>query len=191
MNRNKILSATPFLAALAGCLTVSQPERSDWNIECTDSAAHVAENPKFGVARLVLVELRAPYGGREIAVLRANGSIAFDPCNAYASSPVNLLKGVGVESLSRSGLFSAVVGAGSSADADVDVELTVGRLALDCREEGVRRAVADVSARVVRKHRIVAVASGSGAADASRSTDFTAAFSAAVTDALSDALKKL
>ena len=96
-----------------------------------------------------------------------------------------------MESLERSGLFKAVVGSGSTADADVDAELAVTRLALDCREEGVRRAVATLSLRLVRAHRIVDVVTGEGAADASQTSDFSAAFSAAVTDAFSEALRKL
>ena len=191
MKSMKKYATMPALALLAGCLTASQLERADWNIECTDRAAQVAENPKFGVARLILVELRAPYNVRDIAVLRANGSIAFDPCNGYASAPVQLVKGAAIDSLARSGLFKAVVGSGSAADADVDVELAVTRLALDCREEGVRRAVAFLSLRIVRAHRIVGIVTGEGSADASNSSDFSAAFSDAVTDALSDALKKL
>ena len=181
----------PALALLAGCLTASPPERTDWNIECTDRAAQVADKPKFGVARLILVELRAPYNVREIAVLRSNGSIAFDPCNSYASAPVQLIKGAALESLARSGLFKAVVSTGSSAEADVDVELAVTKLALDCREEGVRRAVAALSLRIVRSHGIVDIVTGSGAVDATQSADFSSAFSSAVTDAFSDALKKL
>ena len=177
-------------AIAAGCLTSSPTERVDWNVECTESALRVARQPKFGVARLSLVELRAPYAVRELAVLRAGGSIAFDPCNAYAAAPVQLMKGVAFESLERSGLFSAVVGAGSAVDSDVEVEVTVRRLALNCREEGVRRAVAAISIRLVRSHAIVAYAEGSGSADASN-PDYSAAFSAAATAAFSDALNRL
>ena len=182
--------ATLGATLLSGCLASSPAERADWNIECSDAALRVAETPKYGVARLGLVELRAPYAVRELAVLRADGSIAFDPCNAYAASPVQLLKGAALASLERSGLFSAVVGAGSSADSDVDVEVAVTRLALDCREEGVRRAVASLSVRLVRSHGIVAFGSGSGSADAS-APDYSAAFSSAVTSAFSDALNRL
>lgn len=177
-------------AVSAGCLTSSPPERTDWNVECTGTALRVAVKPKFGVARLSLVEIRAPYAVREFAVMRANGSTAFDQCNTYAASPVQLMKGVAFDSLSKSGLFSAVVGAGSYADHDVDVEVAVTRLALDCREGGARNAVATLSVRLVRSHDIVAYAEGSGSADASK-PDYSAAFSAAVTAAFSDALNKL
>ena len=183
---------TAFLmpAMLSGCLDLSPTECSDWNVECTDAAMHLAVKPRFGVARLVLVEMRAPYSAREIAVLRENGSIAFDPCNAYAAAPVQLLKGVAMESLERSGLFPAVVGASSSVDADVEVEVSVSRLALDCREDGSRRAVAALSVRLVRSHVIVAYATGSGSADAS-GRDFSEALSSAVTAAFSEALNRL
>lgn len=190
MKKTRIALSITIAAFVAGCLTSSPPERTDWNVECTDAALRAAEKPKFGVARLSLVELRAPYAVREVAVLRADGSIAFDPCNVYAASPVQLLKGVAIEALSRSGLFSAVVGSGSSVDSDVEAEVLVTRLAIDCREEGVRRAVAAVSVRLVRSHGIVASVVGSGSADASQ-PNFSAALSAAVTSAFSDALNKL
>ena len=190
MKTARLTLTIPMATLIAGCLTSSPVERTDWNVECTDAALRVAEKPKFGVVRLSLVELRAPYTVREVAVLRPNGSIAFDPCNAYAAPPVHLLKGVALESLSRSGLFSSVVGAGSSVDSDVEAEVAVSRLALDCREEGVRRAVAAVSVRLVRSHVIVAGVDGVGSADASQ-PDYSAALSAAVTSAFSDALNKL
>lgn len=190
MNIARLTAVALMPTILSGCLTSSPTERVDWNVECIGAALRVADKPKFGVARLSLVELRAPYTVREIAVLRANGSIAFDPCNAYAASPVQLMKGVALESLARSGLFSAVVGAGSSADSDVEVEVAVTRLALDCREEGVRRAVAAVSLRLVRSHRIVSYVEGTGSYDAS-TPDYSAAISSAVTSAFVDALNKL
>ena len=68
--------------------------------------------------------------------------------------------------------------------------MAVTRLALDCREDGVRRAVAALSIRLVRAHGIVAYVAGYGSADAT-GRDFSAAFSAAVTSAFSDALNKL
>ena len=64
------------------------------------------------------------------------------------------------------------------------------RLALDCREEGMRRAVAAVSVRLVRSHQIAARADGVGSADASQ-PNYSAALSAAVTSAFVDALNKL
>ena len=189
-NNARVTVAFLMPTLLAGCLVTSPTESSDWNVECTDAAMHLATKPRFGVARLVLVEMRAPYSAREIAVLRADGSIAFDPCNAYAAAPVQLMKGVAMESLERSGLFSAVVGAASSADADVEVEVSVSRLALDCREDGSRRAVASLSVRIVRSHGIVAFVKGAGSADAS-GRDFSAAISSAVTSAFTDALNRL
>ena len=186
----RIAVAAIVSAVSAGCLTSSTPERTDWNVECSGTALRVAVKPKFGIARLSLVEMRAPYAVREIAVMRANGSTAFDECNTYAASPVQLMKGVAFDSLSKSGLFPAVVGAGSSVDHDVDVEVAVTRLALDCREEGARNAVAAVSVRLVQSHGIVAYAEGYGSADASK-PDYSAAFSAAATAAFSDALNRL
>ena len=190
MNTTRLTVAILMTAPLAGCLTLSPSECTDWNVECAEATMRVAERPKFGVARLSLVELRAPYAAREIAVLRANGSVAFDQCNSYAASPVLLLRGVALEALDRSRLFSGVVGASSAVDSDVDVEVAVTRLALDCREENARRAVAAVSVRLVRAHKIVAHVAGRGSADAS-GPNYSASLSDAVTSAFSDALGKL
>ena len=178
------------LALLAGCLTTTPPPQSDWNIECSERAACLAETPKFGVAKLALVEVRAPYSVREVAVLRADGSMAFDQFNMYAASPVQLIKSVSFAALERSGLFKAVVGSSSSADSDVEIEVAVTKLALDCREDGVRRAVAEISLRLVRAHAIVGYAKGLGSADAS-GANFASSVSDAVTAAFANAMKKL
>ena len=179
------------LTLLTGCLTaVSDPESACWTLEYSDDSARRAEKPKYGVVRLALVEMRAPYSAREIAVLRAGGSVAFDQVNSYAAHPVQLMKGVAFEALDQSGLFKAVVGSSSAVDEDVSAEVVVRRIALDCRVEDKRKAVADVSVRLVRSGEIVASAQGEGSADAS-GPDFSASLSAAASAAFTKALKSL
>ena len=187
MNMVRLALTIAMAASMTGCLTTSPQERSDWNVECTEAALRVAEKPKFGVARVALVEMRAPYAVREIAVLRSDGSIAFDPCNSYAASPVSLMKGVALESLSRSGLFSSVVGSGSSVAQDVDVEVAVTRLALDCRTEGHRDASVSLSLVLVG-NRTVLASSSAEAAEPVEGGDYSAAFSRAFSRALSTAI---
>ena len=184
--RNVLLVAA--MSAAAGCMTSSVQPPAEWNIESVSSVVPMRMKAVYGVAKLMLVEVRAPYAVREVAVLRADGSVAFDPCNSYAAAPVQLAKWVAAESLAASGLFEDVVTAGSSADAEVEVSMK--RLALDCREPGSCRAVSEVSLRLVRSHAIVAHADGAGMADAS-GRDFSAAFSKAVTAAFADALGRL
>ena len=178
------------MSLAAGCMTSTVKAPVEWSVECTAEVAVSRAKPRHGVAKLTLVEMRAPYAVREVAVLRADGSVAFDPCNSYAAAPVQLMKGVAAESLAACGLFESVVSSGSSVDADVEVEVVVKRLALDCRQEGSRRAVAELFVRLVRSHRIVAEAPGAGAADAAKG-DYAAAFSEAATTAFADALKRL
>ena len=192
MNTKPIaILAMAALPLLTGCLTaVSDPESACWTLEYSDDSARRAEKPKYGVASLALVEMRAPYSAREIAVLRTGGSVAFDQLNSYAAHPVQLMKGVAFEALDKSGRFTAVVGSSSAADKDVSAEVTVRRIALDCRVEGERRAVAEVSVRLVRAGEIVASAQGEGSADAS-GPDFSASLSAAASAAFTKAVKSL
>lgn len=180
------------LPALAGCLSPSHPpEVACWNLEYTAPAASSAEaKPKFGVVRVSQVMVRAPYGAKSIAVLRGNGTVAFDPYNEFAAGVAQLMKGMVAEAMEGSGLFDSVVGSSSSAGSDVFAEATVTRLALDCREQGKRKAVADVSVMLVSGRDIVAKASGSGEASASDG-NYGKAFSRAVSDALAKALKGL
>lgn len=179
------------LPALAGCLSPSHPpEVACWNIEYSAPSAPSAAEPSFGVARVSQVTVRAPYGAKSIAVLRGNGTVAFDPYNEFAAGVAQLLKGTVAEAMEKSGLFNAVVGASSSAGSDVFAEATVTRLALDCREQGRRKAVADVCVMLVSGRDIVASASGSGTADAADG-NYGKAFSRAVSDALANALRGL
>ena len=173
------------LPALAGCLSPSHPpEVACWNLEYTAPAASSAEaKPKFGVVRVSQVMVRAPYGAKSIAVLRGNGTVV-------AAGVAQLMKGMVAEAMEGSGLFDSVVGSSSSAGSDVFAEATVTRLALDCREQGKRKAVADVSVMLVSGRDIVAKASGSGEASASDG-NYGKAFSRAVSDALAKALKGL
>lgn len=186
----RAISMVFLLPLAAGCLTSNVEPPAEWNVEMRGFAEPVRGQRRHGVARLLFVEMRAPYSVREIAVLRADGSVAFDSYNRYAAAPVQLMKGVAVESLAASGLFDAVVTSGSAVDSDIDVEIVVNKLALDCREEGLRRAIAELSVRFVRSHRIVAEATGAGVVDAANG-DYSDAFSKAATKAFEDALKRV
>jgi ABC-type uncharacterized transport system auxiliary subunit len=185
----RIITALFVLMLASGCLVSSVEAPKQWNIE------HVSERkmlPKSGrnVARLLLVETRAPYSAPEISVLRSDGSMAFDSYNVYAGAPVQLIKALALEALEASGIFSEVVSSGSSVDSDIDVEVAVKKLALDCRVSGTRRAISEISVRFVRRGTIVANLLGAGAADATDG-NYSAAFSKAVSEAFEDAFKRL
>lgn len=187
----KTLAVVLAASALAGCLTsASTPEIACWSIEYTGEMAGRGVEPRFGVARVSQIVVRAPYTVKGIAVLRANGTVAFDPYNEYAAGPNALLKGVVEDALAASGLFKGVVGATSAAGAAVSAEVTVARLALDCRREGLRNAVAELEIRLLAGRDIVSSSRGSGIADAADG-NYGAAFSGAVTEAIKAALGRL
>ena len=178
------------LPLIAGCLTSRVPEVSCWNLEYSGEKRAPDAGARFGMARVSQILVRAPYASTSLVVLRANGTVAFDPYNEFAAGVVPLLKGVVFDAVEASGRFKAVVEATSSASAASLVEVTVSRLALDCRTEGSRRAVAELLMRVVDGRAIVASANGSGEADAADG-NYGAAFSRAVSQALSEAASRL
>lgn len=184
-----ILTILPLLA-LAGCLIAHPPEAAEWTVESAAVPAAAAK-PKYGLARVSFVAVRAPYDARRFAVARPDGSLAFDAFNVFASSPVQLLKGPVMDALAASGRFKGVVGPSSSAAADCVVEVTVRRFRLDCREEGRRRAEAAVSLTLLDSSRdIVAHAKGDASVDTADG-NYAAAFSRALDSALAEALSSL
>ena len=93
-----------FAAALSGCLGPAPKTPAYWTID-VDSADKVA-----------FVTVCAPYGGQRIAVLRQDGSIAFDPANSFAAAP-------GAVMVRRLALDCRAEG---RRDALVDVEYSLG-----------------------------------------------------------------
>jgi len=151
----------------------------------------VAQKPKYGIVRVSMVQVRAPYDAREIAVLRPDGSMAFDPYNKFPAIPSQIIRGAAIDALASSGLFASAVSASSSVSSDVSAEVSVLKFALDCRNEGSRKAIAAVAVRIVdRDRRSAAIAEGVGEADAS-SGEYSSAFSSAFTSAMADALGAL
>lgn len=182
------LIALALIPVLAGCLTASSPEVSQWNIEYVGKS-RMAKETKYDVVRISQVLVRSPYNLSGIAVLRANGSMAFDPYNEYAAQPSSLIKGVVFEALGASGLCRIVVNPSSFVPSSDSLEVLVTKLALDCRQDGVRRAVANVLVRVLGKD-AVDIARGEGEVDAADG-NYGAAFSRAVSAALDSAFAQL
>ena len=176
------LSALP---VLAGCLSATSPELSHWPIEY-DGRAKKAQATPFGVGRVSQVVVRTPYNAEGIVVLRADGTVEVDPFNEFVATPSAVLKGVVADAMEASGRFSAVVNSSSAVLATTSVEVLVVRLALDCRREGERKAVADVVVRVLKDGEILALERADGSADAANG-NFGEAFSVAVSAALAAA----
>ena len=172
--------------AFAGCLSSKPPPApSAWTVEPVAAKVARADQPRFGAVKLAQFSVRAPYDGTRLAVLRADGSIAFDAYNVFAAPPASLLRGAAADVMEATGVFGAVVGT-APVDVDGSVEITVTRLAFDCRK-GAPRAVAAVTMAFVSGRRVMAVSKGEGAAPVGADGNFTAAFSAAFTEAVSAA----
>lgn len=178
------------LPALAGCLSPAKVAPvAYWPVAYNGPVVSVPL-AKYGVTRGLPIVVRAPYDAPAMTVLRADGTVAFDPLNAFAASPTKLLRGAMFDAMVASGLFGEVIGTGSIATAPSSAEVVIDRLALDCRQEGERKAVVELHVRILKGHEIVATAKGSGAADAA-SGDYGAAFSDALSSAFSMAFGQL
>lgn len=188
MKRMLSLLALPLAA---GCLTSAPPEVATWTVEFTPAPAAAAvsdaESPSRGSVRISQVSVRAPYDAAELAVLRPDGSLAFDPYNRFAAPPAALLKGAVQDAFLAHGGFRAVASAASRLATDVAAETTVTRLALDCREPGARRATVALTVLLLKDRAAFATARGEGTADAADG-DYSRAFSQAFSRAVSAAL---
>lgn len=143
-----------FALVLAGCLGTPPKPPANWTIEVSSGA------------RVASVAVCAPYGGQRFAVLRQDGSIAFDPCNSFAAPPAAILRD---SVTSRRG----------------EGALTVRRLALDCREKGRRDAVVELEIALGDR-------TGRGAsAEPTADGNYTAAFSSAFEKAFAQARREL
>lgn len=147
MKRLFLLSAF----VLTGCLGSAPKRPVCWTIETEPLAA---------VGRVVV---SAPYSGTRFAVLRADGSLAFDAYNVFAASPSAILSDALV-SRRKNGV------------------LTVRKLALDCRKPDQREAVVELE--ILRWGVTVKGAASAPTADGNYTAAFSAAFSAAYRQAV-------
>ena len=184
------------LLLCAGCFTSGTPTPTSWTVEPRPAAQQVTDVEKspaaFGTTRIGTIVVSAPFDRTPFVVRRADGSVAFDAYNQFASTPAALLRRPVKSLLSSDGRFGHVVAPSSVATADASVEVLVTDLSLDCRESGKRTARAAVSVDIVKTGhgpRAVALsADGASEADAA-SGDYSAAFSDAFNSAFAEALK--
>lgn len=178
----KKLIALSLIPLLSGCLSASSPKVTQWLLEYK-GPVRATRLTKYEVGRVSQVLVRSPFNEVGIAVLRADGSMAFDPYNEYAANPTAMLKGFVFDAMDASGLFGTVVNPSSSVRSQALVEVLVSRLVLDCRKEGERKAVAAVRVRLIADDGKALYAQGEGVADAKDGN-----YGAALSDALSTAL---
>jgi ABC-type uncharacterized transport system auxiliary subunit len=184
--KSRLVAALAVCVLAGGCISSRPPECFNWTVECAPGEKpKVASAVKYASARLLQVNVRSPYDSRQFAVLRPDGSLAFDPYNRFAAAPAAILRGAALDALSGTGLFGGVYDAASSARTEKTIELTVVRLALDCSLAGERCAAVELSLTLLDRREVVGCVSGSGrspAADGDYSRAFSAAFLAAVKD---------
>ena len=175
---------------LAGCLATAPKAAKNWSIEWVKTAIERGESDTLPAVKLAQLDVRAPYNGAHLAVLRADGSIAFDAFNAFAAQPAALLKGAAFDSLESSGVFSQVIAGNSAALAPYSIEITVTRLALDCRVAERRDASVALTVVLVGSREVVSSAHSEAAMPVEEG-NISQAFSAAFAEALVSAVRSL
>lgn len=172
-------------AISCGCLTSAPPQPKSWVVSVP--RRQMAEMDASKTARLGTVVVSAPYDRAALAVRRADGSIAFDAFNVFASSPSSMLKLPLASVLADAGRFGRVLPSTSAVRTGVTIEAVVNDLSLDCRDEGRRVARVSLTLVVLENRAVVELLDGSGEADAA-SGDYSAAFSTAFRKAAEVAL---
>ena len=169
---------------LAGCFAPVHIDKNIWFV-AGKMQEPVSLRPKYDAyAKLTSLTVRSPFDNTNLAVLRRDGTIAFDAYNAFASSPTVMLKFAAVDALNSAALFKGVYGSGSSVRAAYDVEMEEFRFALDCTSR--REAVVEVGIVLLNGRAPERVSLGKSSVDASDgnySAAFTEAFFAAVKSA--------
>ena len=182
--------AIPLAAALmSGCLGPGPQTPVCWTIAPEVSVAKQERPAKWESVKVARVDVRQPFDGRDLAVLRLDGSVAFDRLNVFAAQPAALAKWAVCDILEGSGLAGRTVAPGSAAPAAYSLETEVSMLALDCRS-GEPEAAVSVSLVLVSGREIVSKSKGAGRAKIV-SGNLTGAFSSALKDAALKALEDL
>ena len=183
-----ILAGIISVLAFSGCLTSAPPPPKSWIVSASRKSNSELMIDK--VARLGSITVAAPYDKSALAVKRADGSLAFDAYNVFASSPSALLRAPLAALLEDDGRFGRVLSSVSTARSSSTLEAVVTDLSLDCTVENRRTAKVSISIAVVENREIKMFLDGSGSADAA-SGDYSAAFSEAFSQAVFDALRSM
>ena len=191
------IAAAASLLALHGCFSfTTQQDAKLWTIECQGSAL-LAGAPRLNektppkTVRLGSVTVAAPWDCDNIVVRRADGSVARDPYNKFASQPASLLKGPLVTLALQDGNFGRVMSSTTAASPDAILELNVSELALDCSGSS-RKATVVLSVALISGpgRKVVAEGFGDARIDASAG-DYSAAFSEAFSTAVRTAFSQM
>lgn len=186
----KAVLAASVTVMLAGCLSSSTRLPSYWNIESKGADVRLPDAKSGKVTRLSSLMVRSPYDSSRIVVLRADGSLAFDPFNSFADGPRSLLAGPVFDLAREFPQFGTVLPVSSVAKSDQTLAVDVIRLALDGRKEGELWAVVEVRATLLRDRQVISSGFGDARIDA-KGGDFSAAFSEAFSSAFRTACRAL
>lgn len=183
-----ILFWSILVLSFSGCLTSAPPPPKSWIVSASRSSN--SELMIDRVSRLGSITVASPYDKPALTVKRKDGSVAFDAYNAFASSPSALLRAPLTAILEDDGRFGRVLSTVSTARANSTLEVVVTDLSLDCTVEGKRTAKVSISIAVIENREIKMFLDGSGSADAA-SGNYSESFSAALSQAVLDALKSM
>lgn len=191
----RAVGAAALLLVCAGCLSSSTPVPKTWMVAPSSTAQPAVPQPgAFSTTRQGSITVNAPFDSTSFVVRRADGSVARDPYNVFAAPPSALLRGAVRARLETDGRFGRVVPQSSTASTDVQVEVLVSDLSLDCSDPSRRTARAAVGLDVLRMGRggrdVILSGDGAGTADAANG-DYSAAFTQAFDAALAAALRNL
>lgn len=187
--KTTVVAALGAALFLTGCLSKPPPRPKRWVVEPKEATECCPRTGKWGSVRVTKVTIRAPYDGSAFTVMRPDGSVAFDAFNSFASAPAAMIRPATEDVVRNSGLFAQVIPSASVASSETSLEVTIDRLALDCRAEGACVATVTLSLALVKGREIVAKSDGAGTMPAAG--DYSAAFSSALAGALSKALERL
>lgn len=197
---SRLFPVVAALALLTGCLSSAPDAPTYWTIASSHSVWPSENISKVSDdVRIARIDVYAPYNGNRIAVLRPDGSLAFDAFNAFAVAPSSLLKGAAQDAVGRYGYFRHVFASASSAKTRYALEFDVTMLALDCRVAGKYAARVEVTAILLDGREVVGVSTGEATgrgvtasdSDGTADGDYSEAFSSAFFHAVEDALGKL
>ena len=141
------------LPLLAGCLSNAPRAATNWTLEPLQTSSAIAaknmlslhSSTNLPIVRLGSINVCEPYNTRHFVIIRPNGSFAFDPMNEFAATPSLLIRSTAENAARTTGLFSHVITHNSMANANQTLELSISRLAIDCREKNERRATISLS----------------------------------------------
>ncbi len=174
-----------------GCLSPVKHISKKWVIgEIRGEMSKIADAPKRPSVKIARIEVCAPYDETSLVVMRSDGSVAFDPYNAFASAPSRLLSRAVYDILESSGFAETVLDTKTSVQSPLKIEIIVTRLALDCRKPGRREASVCVMLRLLESRNVLSVSHAEASAPTDEA-DYSKSFSIAFTRAMSEAIKRL